>query len=190
MSRITITHNPVERFATGTVGAPGERTFFIQIRSASGLSSVVLEKSQVAALTDRLKRLIRELRSSESASIDELSVVPVRDNQPLDFPVEEDFRVGIIGISWDEEVQRIGIQIQAIAEDIEEEITELLDDDQAESIENAPDLILASLRIHQIRTFVERSEIVISSGREVCPFCGLPINIDGHLCPRANGYRR
>ena len=187
MSRISIVHDPVQRFTTGTVGVPGERTFFLQARSASGLSSVVVEKNQVQALAERLKVLIREIRSSGSASMDELAVAHLRDNEPLDFPIDEDFRVGIIGISWDEDQQRIGIQIQAMGN---EEIVDLLDDDEALEIEDAPDLVVVSLRIHQARTFLERSEAVISAGRQVCPFCGLPVNVDGHLCPRANGYRR
>jgi hypothetical protein len=82
---------------------------------------------------------VREIKSSGSASIDELSVAHVKDVKPLDFPIDEDFRVGIIGISWDEETQRIGIQIQAIGN---EEIVDLLDDEQAAQIEDAPDLII------------------------------------------------
>jgi uncharacterized repeat protein (TIGR03847 family) len=187
MSRITVVHDPIDRFTTGTVGVPGERTFFLQARSASGLSSVVVEKNQVQALAERLKTLIREVKASGSASIDELSVSFKRDYEPLEFPIEEDFRVGIIGISWDEDSQRIGIQIQAMGN---EEIVDLLEDDEAAQIEDAPDLIIVLLRIYQAKSFVERSEAVVSAGRQVCPFCGLPINMDGHLCPRANGYRR
>jgi uncharacterized repeat protein (TIGR03847 family) len=187
MSRITVLHDPVDRFTTGTVGVPGERTFFLQVRSSAGLSSVVVEKNQVQALSERLKTLIREIKSSGSASMDELSLSAKPDNEPLEFPIDEDFRVGIIGISWDEDRQRIGIQIQAIGN---EDIVDLLDDNQAAQIEDAPDLIIVSLRIFQAKSFVERSEAVVSAGRRVCPFCGLPINMDGHLCPRANGYRR
>jgi len=187
VSRVTIIHDPVDRFTAGTVGLPGERTFFLQAKSAAALSSVSLEKNQVQALSERLKTLIREIKNSGSASLDELSIVQQKDLQPLELPIEDDFRVGIIGISWDEELQRIGVHIQAMGN---ETIIDLLDDEEALQIEDAPDLITLSLRIHQARTFIERSDSVVSAGRRVCPFCGLPINIDGHLCPRANGYRR
>lgn len=187
MSRNVTVHDPVERFSTGAVGLPGERTFFLQIRSAQKLSSVALEKSQVDALSERLRSLIREIRNSKSASIDELSVSPLIDNSPLEFPIEEDFRVGIIGIRWDADSQRISIQIQAITN---EQIVDLLDEEEASILEDAPDLIIANIRIHQAKSFIERSDAVLSAGRKICPFCGLPINIDGHLCPRANGYRR
>ena len=85
MSRITVVHDPVDRFTTGTVGVPGERTFFLQARSAAGLSSVVVEKNQVQALAERLKTLIREVKASGSASIDELSVPFKRDNEPVSY---------------------------------------------------------------------------------------------------------
>lgn len=187
MSRFLLHHDPVERFTTGTVGQPGERTFFLQIISKIGFTSVVLEKNQIQALAERLKTLVREVRATGSASIDELTVEHLRDMAPLEYPITEDFRVGIIGISWDEEIQRIGVQVQAMGG---EEIVDLLEDVEALEIEDAPDLITASLRIHQVRTFIERADRVVNAGRSVCPFCGLPVNVDGHLCPRANGYRR
>ena len=187
MSRFLLNHDPVDRFTTGTVGQPGERTFFLQIISQNGFTSVVVEKNQIQALSERLKSLLREVRASGSASMDELSVGHLKDMTPLEYPITEDFRVGIIGISWDEDSQRVGIQVQAIGN---EDIVDLLDDEEAIEIEDAPDLVTASLRIHQVRTFIDRAERVVSAGRSVCPFCGLPINVDGHLCPRANGYRR
>ena len=187
MSRVSTHHDPVDRFTTGTVGIPGERTFFIQIRGSAGLSSVVVEKSQVQALTERLRSLLRELRSSQLASFDELSVNHLKDNEPLDFPITEDFRVGVIALSWDESIQRISIQLQAIGD---EQIVDLLDDEEALQIEDAPELITAVLRLHQARVFIDRADAIVSAGRLDCPFCALPVNSDGHLCPRANGYRR
>jgi hypothetical protein len=32
--------------------------------------------------------------------------------------------------------------------------------------------------------------VVVNAGRAPCPFCGSPIDPAGHLCPRANGFRR
>ena len=38
--------------------------------------------------------------------------------------------------------------------------------------------------------FAQRSKALVNAGRLPCPFCGIPIDPRGHLCPRANGYRR
>jgi uncharacterized repeat protein (TIGR03847 family) len=63
---------------------------------------------------------------------------------------------------------------------------ELLIDD----IDYGPDLIVANLKINQIKGFCDRANNVVNAGRPACPFCALPVDPLGHLCPRANGYRR
>ncbi|MFM2365222.1 MAG: hypothetical protein RLY79_891, partial [Actinomycetota bacterium] len=62
MSGQTFLFDPTERFVVGTVGIPGERTFFLQARTGSRLISVSLEKAQVAALADRIQQILREVR--------------------------------------------------------------------------------------------------------------------------------
>ena len=63
---------------------------------------------------------------------------------------------------------------------------ELVDDDE----EGAPDLLRVSLTLAQAEAFAKRTAAVVGAGRLPCPFCGIPIDNTGHLCPRANGYRR
>ena len=51
---------PPERFVAGTVGEPGERTFFLQARGGGRLVSVALEKVQVSLLAEKLEELLAE----------------------------------------------------------------------------------------------------------------------------------
>lgn len=187
MSRFIYKHENVSRCIVGTVGLPGERQFFLQVVSAQETTCVAIEKSQAIALAERLRMMIRELRRNQLASLDELNIVSERDDTALEFPITEDFRVGVIGISWEQDTQRILVEAQAIGD---ETLTELLDDDEALLIEDAPDLLTFKLRIHQARSFCDRCDAVVAAGRQPCPFCGLPIDPNAHLCPRANGYRR
>lgn len=187
MSRYVYRHESVLRCKVGTVGLPGERQFFLQVISALESSCVAIEKSQAVALSERLRIMLRELRRNQLASLDELNLVSERDDAPLEFPITEDFRVGVIGISWDQDAQRILIEAQAIGD---ETLTELLDDEEAQLLEDAPDLLSFKLRIHQARAFCDGTDAVVAAGRAPCPFCGLPVDSNGHLCPRANGYRR
>ena len=187
MSRIIYNHESADRFIPGTIGLPGERQFFIQVSSLDGVHAVALEKGQVQALSERCRELIRELRRSGLASLDELSLPAIRDNDPLDFPLSEEFRVGVMGITWESDIQRAIIEIQEIGD---ETIKDLLSQEEIEEIEDAPSLIRVKLRLNQLRGFCDRADALISSGRQPCPFCGLPIDVEGHLCPRANGYRR
>jgi uncharacterized repeat protein (TIGR03847 family) len=182
-------HDFVDRFIAGTVGPPGERAFFLQVSSPIGTHTVAVEKSQVAALSEKLLEMIGELRRSKLASLDELGVPALIDNANLEFPLDEEFRAGLIGISWESTNQRIAVEIQSISEETDADFN---DPSELMSIEDQDplDILRFNLRINQARGFCDRSKSLLAGGRQPCPFCGLPINGDGHLCPRANGYRR
>ena len=189
MTRVVYRHDPVIRIVAGTVGEPGLRKFFLQVHSAHFLNCVAIEKTQLLALVQRMQQITRELRRNQLISLDELNMSGVQDDQPLEYPISEDFTAGVIAISWDQEEQRLNIEIQALQER-EEDLSELLSDDEALQIEDAPELLQMVIRIHQSRSFCERALLVIAAGRPACPFCGIPVDPSGHLCPRANGYRR
>lgn len=174
--------DPAERFVVGTVGVPGERTFFLQARTGSRLISVSLEKSQVAALADRIQQIIREIRSSEPLTIFERVA---RDDQPLETPIDEEFKVGVIGIAYLADRKLIEIDLQAIADSQSPEEDELLME-----ISKSQDILRVCISLGYSESFVKRAIAVVGAGRTPCPFCGAPIDPNGHLCPRANGYRR
>ena len=186
--RIIHNHEDATRFIVGTVGIPGERAFFLQVTSVAGTTTVAVEKSQVLALAERLRELTTEVRRNKLASLDELDLPPSIDNESLEFPLDEEFRAGVMGISWDPQTQRVAIEIQSIADG---EFTELIsEDEELAGVEDPPDLLRLTVRLNQVKGFCSRAESVLQAGRAVCPFCGLPIDATGHLCPRANGYRR
>lgn len=179
MPRVIYRHQPATRFIVSAIGEPGERQFFIQVKSSNGLNSVTLEKTQVIALTERFEELIRELRRGKLATAADLSSAAVVDDLPMELPIDEDFQVGVISITWEKDL--VFVNIQAISQD--EDL--ILDD-----LDSGPDIIIATLRIDQVKGFCERAKSIVNAGRPACPFCGLPIDPRGHLCPRANGYRR
>jgi uncharacterized repeat protein (TIGR03847 family) len=182
VSRIIYEYDPVERFVCGTVGEPGDRAFFIQARTGPRLTSVSLEKLQAAALGDRVGVMIKEIKRANPL------IVYARanpDTEPLEQPIFEEFRVGVIGLSFDTETERVLVELQCITEAQSEE-EELAEDEE----EDAPDLLRVSLTLSQAEGFAKRTSAVIGAGRLPCPFCGIPIDTSGHLCPRANGYRR
>lgn len=144
--------------------------------------SVSLEKAQVAALADRISQIIREVRTSEPMTlIDRIS----RDDQPLETPIDEEFRVGVIGLAYVSDRQMIEIDLQAIADSQTPEEEEAL---TAPSENQSILRVLISLGYAE--SFAKRAVAVVGAGRAPCPFCGGPIDPSGHLCPRANGYRR
>src|SRR3954468_3617433 len=91
MSHHVYAFEPPERFVAGTVGTPGERTFFLQARGGGRLVSVVLEKVQVALLAEKLEELLTEAPRRFGLAAGETAPTP-DDNEPLDLPLEEEFR--------------------------------------------------------------------------------------------------
>jgi uncharacterized repeat protein (TIGR03847 family) len=174
--------DPAERFVAGTVGVPGERTFFLQARKGSRLLSVSLEKAQVAALADRIQQILREVRNSEPLTLFERVE---RDDQPLESPIDEEFRVGVIGIAYLSDRKMIEIDLQAIADSQSPEDEELLME-----LSESQDILRVLVPLGYADSFAKRALAVVGAGRAPCPFCGGPIDPGGHLCPRANGYRR
>lgn len=182
MARIVFAYDPVERFIVGTVGEPGERTFFLQARTGSRLTSVLVEKAQVFALSERVDFLLRELKRNDPTF--RVETLP-RDDAPLEQPILEEFRVGVIGLSWLSDRGLISIELQAITEP-DQQSEEIAPDDS----DDAPDILRVVLTPDQAQAFSLRALGVLNAGRPPCPFCGLPLDPRGHVCPRANGYRR
>jgi uncharacterized repeat protein (TIGR03847 family) len=177
--------DPPERFVAGTVGEPGARTFFLQARSGPRVVSVALEKQQVAVLAERLDELLDEVmsRAGDDTLIPAVAPLALDDRAPLEQPIDEQFRVGTMTLSWDPQIARVVIEVFPITDSGED------DGDDAEASE--PDeVVLVRLEAGPARAFVRRAELVIAAGRPDCPFCGNPIDPDGHLCVRANGFRR
>lgn len=170
------------RFVAGTVGQPGDRTFFLQATGSGRTVSVSLEKVQVSLLADRLEELLGEVerRLGVAAAGD----AATDDNEPLDTPVDEEFRVGAMGLAWDGDAELVVVEAQAAGEEPADESTIL------EDVEDGPDVLRVRITSAEARAFVERARRVVSAGRPPCPLCGLPLDPAGHVCPRQNGYRR
>ena len=167
----------IRRFTIGTVGVPGERTFFIQIRDENSLTSLSLEKSQAQALAERLRFMVKEIRAAHPLIIvDALE----RDALPLDNPIEEEFRIGSMALFFDEASSHIQVDLREMATEFDDEIEDMTD----------TDVVRAFISPGQALNFADRTELLVASGRKPCPFCAFPIDPNGHLCPRANGYRR
>jgi uncharacterized repeat protein (TIGR03847 family) len=187
--------DPPERFITGTVGEPGARTFFLQARAGAQVVSVSLEKQQVAILAERIDELLDEVMRTASPDTVIPAVAPygLDDNGPLEQPITEEFRVGTMTLSWDPDDERVVLEIFPIEADAielsegEEPIpTETLLDEDA----GPEEMLLVRLDPAHARAFVKRAGLVIEAGRPSCPFCGGPIDPAGHLCVRANGFKR
>jgi len=184
MARVIHVFRAPDRFIAGTVGQPGDRTFYLQASEQSRLISVALEKQQVQVLAERIGSLLEEVHRRFGTDVPEDAPPDDLDTQPLDVPVEEEFRVGTMGLGWDAESKAVVIELLAISEEEVDEAV-VLDD-----TEEGPDAVRVFLSPSAARAFAERADRVINAGRKPCPLCAEPLDADGHICPRQNGYRR
>jgi uncharacterized repeat protein (TIGR03847 family) len=178
------TYDPPDRFVAGTVGQPGERTFYLQASGNGRVTSVALEKIQVSRLAERLDELLDdELRNSAGkSSVPAVAPAGLADDAPLDLPLLEDFRVGVIALAWDADGERVVIE----AQEESETPVEYLSDDVPE---DGPGVLRVRITAAAARAFSHRALQVVSQGRPPCPLCGLPLDASGHICPRQNGHR-
>lgn len=172
MTRRLFIFDGPDRFVPGTIGAPGDRAFYLQARKGGALVSVAIEKAQVAALAQRLDDLLD--------AVDAPAKPEAADDLALEEPVVELFRVGAMALAWDAGTEAIVIEAQTPTED--GEYAELPDD-----ADEGPDLLRVRLEPAAARAFVQRAEALLVEGRPACPFCGQPLDPTGHFCPRGNG---
>ncbi len=206
MAMVVHNFDAPERFVAGTVGPPGQRTFFLQARQQSRLVSVALEKQQVSILAERLDLLLDEAlrRTGGDPSIPAVAPADLEDNEPLDQPIDEEFRVGTMTLSWEDDARVVVIELFPVSdeteivsigdaedeEDTAEEDVEALVEVEAGVEVEASEVVIVRLDPARARSFVQRAQTVVSAGRPSCQFCGGPIDPDGHLCPRSNGFKR
>jgi uncharacterized repeat protein (TIGR03847 family) len=173
--------DPPDRFVAGTVGPPGQRTFFLQASSGRLVLSVSLEKQQVAVLADRINDLLDSYAGGAGADHAATEVV---DNAPLDTPIEDEFRVNTLSLAWDEDRSRVVIEC------LDRDPDDPVGNTDPEVLTQEPRLIRVVLTPARARAFARRAQSLVAAGRPPCPFCGGPLETEGHICPRANGYKR
>src|SRR3954462_7483103 len=171
------------RFVAGTVGQPGDRTFYLQATDESVRTvSVALEKTQVQVLADRMNELLDEIAGRAS------TVIPPAadgdDLEPLSARVDGEFRVAAMGLAWDGSAETVVVEAVAAGEEPIDEEAILSDSDEG------PDALRVTITPMAARAFVARARHVVPAGRQPRPQCTLPLDPAGHVCPRQNGYRR
>ncbi|MBC3190641.1 DUF3090 domain-containing protein [Pseudonocardia sp. C8] len=185
MARVIHVFRRPDRFVAGTVGEPGDRAFYLQAIESSRTISVLLEKQQVSVLAERITALLGEVAKrfgEENLAEGTPAETTSSDNDPLDVPLEEEFRVGTMGLGWDADSSSIVVELLAVTE---EEVDEsvVLDD-----TEEGPDALRVFLSPSAAKAFADRAEKVVSAGRPPCPLCAEPLDPEGHVCVRLNGY--
>lgn len=181
-------HSAPDRFVAGTVGLPGERTFYLQATSDGSVHSVVLEKEQVEILAERVDELLDLVRSrsDDEHGVPASPLRELEDNGGLVTPVDAEFRVGTMSLGWDTQAHQLIIECFELTRADAEAGT------SSEPGADGEDRSVLRIRLTgaQAREFARRAEQVVTSGRGECPLCHQALDPSGHVCPRLNGVAR
>ena len=166
-----------DRVVVGTVGRPGARSFYLQVRDGRRMVSVGLEKEQSAVLAEKIDEILDELAAVEGNRLSIPAVTPLElvDNEPLEQPVDEQFRAGAMSLGWDPSTAQIVIEAYPFVDDDEDDDPELPGSEPEE-------LLRVTFPVGTARAFVDRTREVVGAGRPICPLCGAPMDADGHVC--------
>jgi uncharacterized repeat protein (TIGR03847 family) len=158
----------VDSFTTGAVGKPGARTFFLQARQGRTRVAVKCEKQQVAAITQYLRSVLHDLPPADER--------PVPAALELTEPLEQLFILGPIGLGYDRASDRLVVQLEEIAPV----------DEEGEVEQGHDGHVRLYVTRGQAAAFCDHADRVIAAGRPDCRWCSLPIDPEGHACPRMN----
>jgi uncharacterized repeat protein (TIGR03847 family) len=160
--------NPVSHLTIGTVGPPGQRVFYFQGSKGSDLVSLIIEKQQASMLASSVETILEELNEESSNDEDRASVWT---DMRLREPVEPLFRIGNIGLGYNEESRRVAIVAYELVDEEEE-----------------PNVVSFWASRDQVQALVKHALDVVRAGRPICGNCGKPMDAGGHFCPNRNGH--
>jgi uncharacterized repeat protein (TIGR03847 family) len=175
--------DPVTRLTADAVGSPGQRTFYLQAASGADQVTLLVEKEQVRRLAESLQSWLPELAADRPEDPEEARAAEAGE-LALSEPLEPDFRVGQLTLSYDPERDRVVVvAIELLA----------ADDEQPEEL--PPELVPEPREVRlvvtrpQLRVLARHGSQVVARGRPLCPLCGNPLDASGHVCPALNGHR-
>ncbi|MFP4440141.1 MAG: DUF3090 family protein [Chloroflexaceae bacterium] len=170
MAEFTYDLEAVQRITAGAVGQPGNRVFYVQARRGNRMISLLAEKEQVRALAEAIAQLLDDLAEKNPglSTTDDILVT----NMSLEEPLEPEFRIGQMGLGYDNERDMVVLVIQGMAEETS--------DDAATARFSATRMQMRALSVHAAH--------VVAAGRPICGNCGRPIDPSGHFCPQRNGH--
>jgi uncharacterized repeat protein (TIGR03847 family) len=154
----------VDHLATGAIGPPGQRVFYLQARNGDQVVSLRLEKAQVAALVAYLAGMLADMPPPDEVTTVGLALIE---------PVVAEWVVGALGVSYDEDTDRVII----------------IADELVEEGEDGARVRMTATR-QQVAALAVQGAEAVAAGRPPCPLCGQPLDPGGHTCVRLNGHRQ
>ncbi|MBT2550463.1 DUF3090 family protein, partial [Arthrobacter sp. ISL-65] len=143
-----------DRVVVGTIGLPGARTFYLQVRAGTQIVSIALEKQQSALLAEKIDEILDQLITVEGNPFSVPTSTPIElvDNDQLE-AVQEQFRTGAMSLGWDPTTAQVVIEAYPITDVDADDNDESGDEDGG----NEPEMLLVRMPVGTARAFAERA---------------------------------
>ncbi len=156
----------VDFITVGTIGPPGQRTFYLQAGQGDLVVSLIIEKEHAAALSLGIHQFLEQLGGVPEEE-------PIPTEMELREPVQPLFRVGSLGLGYEPQQDALVLVARARVQEGEE----------------APEIHFWCSRA-QMYALAEHAAEVVAAGRPQCPLCGEPLEPgERHVCVRGNGRK-
>ena len=173
MDKIEIDVDPCDHITSDAIGQPGQRVFYIQAFQAEKTYTVIIEKTQLQSLAVGIEQFLAEV-ARQNPKLEEAGADYVEEQMRINPPVDPVFRVGEIGLGYDQTRDRVVLFVREVqGEDQEPE---------------SGSVIRFWCTRTQLRQLARWGVEVASRGRPICPQCGQPMEPEGHFCPKKNGH--
>jgi uncharacterized repeat protein (TIGR03847 family) len=179
MSKIEIDIDPCDHITSDAIGQPGQRVFYVQALHEDRTYTVIIEKSQLQSLAVGIEQFLAEI-SRQNPDLEEASADYAEEQMRINPPVDPAFRVGEIGLGYDQIRDRVVLFVREIQAEEGEQQTE------AESETGTVYRFWCTRS--QLRRLARWGVEIASRGRPMCPQCGQPMEPEGHFCPKKNGH--
>jgi uncharacterized repeat protein (TIGR03847 family) len=167
-----IEFDPVTHMTVDAIGKPGQRVFYIQAWQNERVAALIVEKVQVQTLAIGVEQFLAEIQQRYPDLVEaerEFDELRMRIQPPVD-PI---FRVGELSLAYDNDRDLVCLIAQEVP------VPE----------EGEPSTARFWCTRSQIRAIGQWGLEVASRGRSICPYCGEPIEPEGHFCPKRNGHK-
>jgi len=181
MSKIEIDVDPCDHITSDAIGQPGLRVFYIQALRADKTYTVIIEKTQLQSLAVGIEQFLVEV-AKQNPDLEEASADFVEENMRINPPVDPAFRVGEIGLGYDQTRDRVVLFVRELQTEDQEQQPEGETEDETGTVYR-----FWCTRT-QLRKLARWGVEIASRGRPVCPQCGQPMEPEGHFCPKKNGH--
>ncbi len=174
MPPVEIDLNPVDHITTDAIGPPGKRVFYLQAWQGDRIVTVIVEKFQVQSLAIGVEQFLSEI-STKFPHLSEADGKYQEENMRINPPVDPLFRVGDLGLGYDQELDRVVL----VAREIQPE----------DAAQEEASVVRFWCTRSQLRALSNWGIEVASRGRPLCEQCGEPIDPEeGHFCVKKNGH--